>query len=78
MLKFTASVTRKGQITLPKKLRERYGIAPLGKVLIAAGETSIYIEPTQDITHLAGTFVPAKMKPVMKAREEMEQTYQRP
>lgn len=78
MLKFTASVTQKGQVTLPKRLRERYGIMPLSKVLIAADESSIRIEPTQDITNLAGTFVPNNAKPVMQAREEMEKTYNRP
>lgn len=77
MQKYTASVTQKGQVTLPKRLREKYGIAPLSKVLIVADETNIRIEPTQDITHLAGTFVPEKMKAVMDAREEMEKTYNR-
>lgn len=50
----------------------------LSKVLIATDETSIRIEPTQDITHLAGTFVPEQARPVLQAREEMERTYQRP
>lgn len=77
MQKYTASITQKGQLTLPKRLREKYGIAPLSKVLIAADGTGIRIEPTQDITHIAGTFVPEKMKPVMNAREEMEKAYTR-
>jgi AbrB family looped-hinge helix DNA binding protein len=77
MQRFTASVTQKGQVTLPKRLREQYGIAPLSKVVIAADESSIRIEPTQDITHLAGTFIPDEPKPILAAREEMENTYQR-
>jgi AbrB family looped-hinge helix DNA binding protein len=77
-MQFTASVTQKGQVTLPKRLRERYGITPLSKVRIVADETSIRIKPTQDITDLAGTFIPKNAKPVLDAREEMEKTYRRP
>jgi AbrB family looped-hinge helix DNA binding protein len=77
MLKFVASVTQKGQVTLPKKLRDKYGIAPMSKVLIGADNTGIHIESTQDITHLAGTFVPSSKKPIMKAREAMEVGYKR-
>lgn len=77
-MQFTASVTQKGQVTLPKRLRERYGITPLSKVRIAADEASIRIEPTLDITDLAGTFVPKIAKPILKAREAMEKTYRRP
>ncbi len=77
MLSFTTSVTQKGQITLPKKLREKYGIAVFSKVVIAADKSGILIEPTQDILSLAGTFIPKKSKSVMNAREAMEKNYQR-
>ena len=77
-MQFTASVTQKGQVTLPKRPVNAYGITPLSKVRIAADEASIRIEPTLDITDLAGTFVPKIAKPILKAREAMEKTYRRP
>jgi AbrB family looped-hinge helix DNA binding protein len=76
MQKFTASVTHKGQITLPKKLRQQFGIAPFSKVLIVTDDAEIRLEPTQDITQLAGAFTPQEMKPILQAREKMEETYQ--
>lgn len=77
MQQFIASITSKGQVTLPKKLRERFQIAPLSTVQLIADDAGIRILPNQDITHLAGTFVPKEMKPVLNARDEMEQSYQR-
>jgi len=77
MLRFTTCVTQKGQITLPKKLRDRFGIAAWSKVIVAADAAGIRIEPTQDIVSLAGTFVPKIPKPVMDARDAMENKYQR-
>jgi bifunctional DNA-binding transcriptional regulator/antitoxin component of YhaV-PrlF toxin-antitoxin module len=77
MQRFIASVTQRGQVTLPKRLREQYGITPLSKIVIAADDLGIRIEPTQDITDLAGAFIPDESKPVLSAREEMENTYRR-
>ena len=74
---FITTVTQKGQVTLPKKVRDQFGIAPFSKIAIVTDSTTIRIEPTQDILDLAGTFHPKKGKSVLKAREAMEKKYQR-
>ena len=71
------TVTQKGQITLPKIFRDRLGIKPYDRVRVRAAAKRITIEPTEDILDLAGSFVPKRKKPIMKAREEMEKHYGR-
>jgi len=59
---YTTTVTQKGQITIPKALRDQYGITMRSKVLMVADSNGILIEPTQDILALAGTLMPKEKK----------------
>ncbi len=77
MQQFTTSVTQKGQVTLPKALRDRYGITPWSKVIVLGDDNGIQIKPTEDIIHLAGSLKPQKGKSVMAAREAIEKRYDR-
>ena len=76
-MQVVTTVTQKGQITLPKKLREIFGIEEYDRVSIEAGVDHIKIKPAEDILDLAGKFKPKHKKPLLKAREYMEKHYKR-
>lgn len=74
---YLATVTQKGQVTIPQELRTKYGVKLLGKIKLEASNGFIKLTPSEDILDLAGTLKPKIKRPVLKAREEMEKTYQR-
>ncbi|MBI4004861.1 AbrB/MazE/SpoVT family DNA-binding domain-containing protein [Candidatus Roizmanbacteria bacterium] len=76
-MQFTTTVTQKGQVTIPKHLRERFGIRPYDTVLVEQSKTNIVIKPAVDILDLAGTMAPSRKKPLLKARKQMERQYSR-
>lgn len=69
------TVTQKGQVTLPKGLREGVGIKKLGRVRIEQEKKFLKIIPTHDILDIAGTFKPKRGKSVMKARKALERDF---
>ncbi len=74
------SVTQKGQVTIPKKMRDKLGIKTNNKVIIKQAKDHIKILPPEpDLVDLAGTFVPRanKGKSALKAREYMQRHYER-
>ena len=75
----TTTVTQKGQVTLPKLMRDMLNILPNSKVIVSLAKESIRIKPVgPDILELAGTFKIPKGSPgVLEARELMEKNYSR-
>ena len=69
------SITQKGQITIPKHLRDKYKLEEYGKVTIEEGTDHIKIRPTQDILELAGSVHSVEGKSTLQARGEMEKRY---
>lgn len=47
-------VSKKGQATIPKDLRERFGIETPGKVLIHEEEGKIVVEPLPSVEEMQG------------------------
>jgi antitoxin PrlF len=47
-------VSKKGQATIPKELRERFGIETPGKVLIYEAEGKIVVEPLPSVEEMQG------------------------
>lgn len=47
-------VSKKGQATIPKELRERFGIETPGKVLIHEAEGKIVVEPLPPVEDMRG------------------------
>lgn len=78
-MQVVTTVTQKGQITLPKQFREKFGIDKYDKVSIEAKQDYIKIKPTFDLLDIAGTFYPRKNKnkTALKAREYIEKHYKR-
>lgn len=71
------TITQKGQVTLPKKIRSLFGIHEYDRVFVEAGNDHIKIKPAEDILDLAGKFEVKNKKPILKARESMEKHYKR-
>ncbi len=77
-MQLTTTVTQKGQITIPKSLRDKFGIKSFSKVYLEADKGSIKITSSFDILDLAGKFkVKDRKKSVLLAREEMEKNFNR-
>ena len=73
------TVTQKGQVTLPKILREKVGIKEYDKVVIEADKNYLIVKSTKDILDFAGTLTPKKNKnrSALDARKALEKSYQR-
>lgn len=74
---FASTVTQKGQITIPKDLREMLSIQKYSRVRFQAEKNYLKVFPEEDILDLAGKYKPKTKKSVLKAREKFEKTYQR-
>ena len=78
-MKFITTITQKGQITIPKEIRDNLSIELYDKVIVEKADDHIRIIPTQDILDIADKFKTKKfahMNPV-EARKHMENNYKR-
>lgn len=79
---YTSIITQKGQILIPKKLRDAMNISPNRRVRVSqrveGGKVVVIVESAPDIMQLAGAFKPKRktINPV-KIREYMETHYER-
>lgn len=48
------SVSKKGQATIPKELRERFGIEAPGKVLVREVDGKVVVEPLPSVEEMRG------------------------
>ncbi|OGY24600.1 MAG: hypothetical protein A2Y57_01995 [Candidatus Woykebacteria bacterium RBG_13_40_7b] len=76
---YSTTITRKGQITIPKTIRDALKLPANKKILIELerDEKEIRLRPQVDILDLAGTFKPRQKVSVLKAREAIEKEYER-
>ena len=72
----TATLTSKGQITIPKEVRERLGVEAGDRLEFVEEEKGVYkvVAATRDVKHLKG-MVPAPRRPVPV--EEMNRVIRR-
>ena len=62
---YTATVTSKGQVTLPKGIRQAYNIKTADKLIFEPTKTHIILQPINtDLMSLAGSIKVATIKPV--------------
>ena len=73
-----APVTQKGQVTLPKALRDAFAIASYDSVIIERHDDHIAIRPAKTVVDFIGKIKPRKHARVapLKARAAMEKEYQ--
>lgn len=76
-MQILTTVSQKGQITLPKIMREQFGMGKYKKVILESNGNHIKIIPALDILDLAGKLKPKNNKPILKARASMEKQYSR-
>ena len=76
---YTVAVTKKGQMTLPKKIREFFDIKTPDRVVLEIDRKNkaIKIEALPDIMELAGKFKAPKGKSALKSRQYFEKHYHR-
>lgn len=76
---YSTTITKKGQVTIPKKVREALGLDPTKKVTLEFEKKnrSARIKPAEDFLEFAKKVnVKRKIDPI-KAREYMERHYER-
>jgi AbrB family looped-hinge helix DNA binding protein len=63
-MQYTATLTQKGQVTIPKEIREKLGVKPRGKIMFVQDSQGYYqIKPVATIDELAGSLkVPDHLK----------------
>ncbi len=66
---WTAKVTSKGQITLPKGLRERLGLKPGSRVVFKVEGDRVTFEKLPDVLSLYGVFAVSEPQDWKKVRE---------
>lgn len=74
-----ATITQKGQVTIPLDMRNFLKVKPYSKVLITKGVDHIKIKSVgPSIFDLAGKFrIPKSMSKILGARKAMEKNYSR-
>lgn len=71
------TVTQKGQMTIPKEIRDFLGIKIYERVKIVKEKDHLKVFPTTDILDLAGKFNIKNRTSVLKAREAIQNEYSR-
>lgn len=71
------TVTQKGQVTIPVKLRKKFGLKPYDTVKVEAGKGYVKISAAEDILDMAGSVKAKKGMNSLKFREMMEKNYDR-
>lgn len=74
---YTSTITKKGQITIPKQIRESLDLKEGERVFIEMEKDSeeIKIKSSPDIFELAGKFKPKKIEDAVEIREKMLKVY---
>lgn len=76
---YQATITQKGQITIPKFLRDALKLRASSKIVLKLEKSGkeIKIKPAMDILDIAGSLKPKARKAVLRARQVMEKNYAR-
>jgi len=70
-----STVTQKGQVTIPKAIRDSVGIMLYGKVDVFMEGDRVVLMPQKTILDLAPVAIAPKGKTALKAREYMAKNY---
>ena len=67
----TATLTQKGQITIPKKIRQTLNLKANDKIVFVMREGQIIIKPVRDILSLCGVVPVTKEQDFNKIRQQV-------
>ena len=75
---YSTTITKKGQITIPKTLREILKLKENSRIILEVGKDKkmIKIKPAFTILDLAGRFKPKKIENAVNLRKKMGKLYQ--
>ena len=78
-MRYSTTITKKGQMTVPKQVRESFNILAPSQITLDVDEDkkSFRIIPQKDILDMAGRFKAKKTQGILKAREKFESKYER-
>jgi len=78
-MKYSTSITKKGQMTIPKEIRENLDITIPSQVTLDLNEKekTVRIIPQKDILDMAGRFRVKNPADILEAREKFESFYKR-
>lgn len=75
---YQTTLTRKGQLTIPKELREALGLEPGRRVILEREKGDrVKITPAPSLRSLAGSFRPKRVYDPVSLRKRMERRYKR-
>ena len=74
---YQTTITQKGQITIPKEVREVLKLKPSSRVVLELKDKEVKIKSAPDILEMAGKFKPKRKFSALKLREKMEKEYER-
>ena len=77
IMQVITTVTQKGQITLPKQLRDKYKIVTNSRIVVEDGKGHIRIKQAKSILDIAPLAHAPRSKNALIAREKMEANYTR-
>lgn len=78
-MSYQTTITRKGQITIPKPLRDTLELNRFRKIIVELGQDAkdIKIRPADDFLKIAQKIKVIKKTDPIKARQQLEKSYER-
>lgn len=73
---YQTTITKKGQITIPKEIREKLRLDPSQKVILDFDQ-ELKIKPSESFREIAKRLKTKNKADVLKAREYFEKHYER-
>lgn len=76
-MKEFSTITKKGQVTIPKSFREKLGLRYFTKIILDLDESEgvIKIRASKDVLDMAGELEIEDKDSILKAREALETSY---
>lgn len=68
----TAKVGKKGQVVIPKPLRDRFGLQPGVEVIFVADADGVRVQPARSLRDLGGAFAGAGLREELTAERRRE------
>lgn len=72
---YSTRITQKGQLTLPKPIREELSLTPNLQIMLWLENSALKIKPMKTILDLAGSFKPQKTTNAISLRDKMSKSY---